>query len=478
MPFSLSIGRVRRMIEWRGIESTRGAERAGRASSHFWLWSAANVSPFVISAGVLVMVLGFSWVGATVAILVGVIISYPLVGLVAITGLRGGAPALTLSRAAFGYRGNMLPTLLAYIYCIGWESVALFLAASATKALVCRIFPNANSAFLLVIGLTITGTVTFFVTLYGYQIILRAQRWITIALAFATAGYFFVALPKIWPLEAMPSAPGAPPLLAGISFVAAAGGLSWVVMGGDYSRYLPGDSKPCAVAGWTALGGGMTAVALLLFGVLIGAGRPDIVAEVAVDPLGALTLLLPTWFCVPFLVATIAALVGSGVVNLYSSGLNLLALGVKLPRPTTIIFDAVLVVLGASYLLFLSPGFFGTFESFLAILGVPLAAWCSIFLVDFYLHRGAGYTPSDIYPKEGEGSGFGYAGVFSLLLGTGLGLVFNYNPEGIIQSVLSDMLAEGILETVTSSKVGIFVSFFIGAAMYAILSKHRVLSIA
>ncbi|AFU02879.1 permease for cytosine/purines uracil thiamine allantoin [Nocardia brasiliensis ATCC 700358] len=466
------------MFEWQGIESTRGAERAGRVSRHFWLWSAANVSPFVISAGVLVLVLGLSWVGATVAIIVGVIISYPLVGLVAITGLRGGAPALTLSRAAFGYRGNMLPTFLAYIYCIGWESVALFLAASATKALVHRVFPNVNSAFLLAIGLAITGAVTLFVTLYGYQLIIRAQRWITIALAFATAGYFLIVLSKIWPLKAAPSAPDSPPLLAGISFVVAAGGLSWVVMGGDYSRYLPSDSKPCAVAGWTALGGGATAVSLLLFGVLIGVGKSDVVVKAAADPLGALALLLPTWFCVPFLVATIVALIGSGVVNLYSSGLNLLALGVRLPRPTTIIFDAALVMLGASYLLFFSPGFFGTFESFLAILGVPLAAWCSIFLVDFYLHRGCGYNPSAIYPREGDKGGIGYVGMLSLLLGTGLGVVLNSDPGGIIQSVLGLMVAESALETVTSWKVGIFVSFFVGGAVYAILSKRRVLSAA
>jgi NCS1 family nucleobase:cation symporter-1 len=42
---------------------------------------------------------------------------------------------------------------------------------------------------------------------------------------------------------------------------------------------------------------------------------------------------LPTWFLVPFLIAVILSLVSGAVLGIYSSGLTLLSLGVRIPAP-------------------------------------------------------------------------------------------------------------------------------------------------
>ena len=82
---------------------------------------------FVLSMGVNI------WQGL-VAGLLGVIASFLLVGLASIAGKRGSAPTLTLSRAAFGIRGNLLPGLVSYLLLVGWEIalVAIGTLASST----------------------------------------------------------------------------------------------------------------------------------------------------------------------------------------------------------------------------------------------------------------------------------------------------------------------------------------------------------
>lgn len=47
------------------------------------------------------------------------------------------------------------------------------------------------------------------------------------------------------------------------------------------------------------------------------------------DPIGALTTLLPVWFLIPFALAAILGLVGGAILNLYSSGLALVSMGFR-----------------------------------------------------------------------------------------------------------------------------------------------------
>jgi NCS1 family nucleobase:cation symporter-1 len=109
-------------------------------------------------------------------------------------------------------------------------------------------------------------------------------------------------------------------------------GLGWVNAAADYSRYLPkrllqplrdrldhvrrvgGPAGPAAVRP--------------------AAGRlvHRLNKAIGADPIGALTTILPTWFLVPFAIVAVLGLVGGAVLDIYSSGLSLLAAGVRVPR--------------------------------------------------------------------------------------------------------------------------------------------------
>ena len=71
---------------------------------------------------------------------------------------------------------------------------------------------------------------------------------------------------------------------------------------------------------------------LLVFGLLLAGSSASLSSAIGADPIGALTTLLPTWFLVPFAIVAVLGLVGGAVLDIYSSGLALLTLGLRIPR--------------------------------------------------------------------------------------------------------------------------------------------------
>src|SRR5437762_628812 len=125
---------------------------------------------------------------------------------------------------------------------------------------------------------------------------------------------------------------------------------------------------------------------------------------IASDPVGALTTLLPTWYLVPFALVAIGGLIGGAVLDIYSSGLALLTLGLKIPRWTAAGIDGVIMILGTIYIVWFAGNFIGPFEGFLITLGVPIAAWCGVFLADLLLRK-RDYAETDLYnPQIGRAS--------------------------------------------------------------------------
>jgi len=257
--------------------------------------------------------------------------------------------------------------------------------------------------------------------------------------------------------------------IGGISIILAGLGIGYVAGGADYTRYLPKRSSSSAIVGWTTLGASLPQVILMIFGVFLTASNTDLATTA--DPIGALAKPLPTWFLVPYMIVAVGGLVAATVVNLYSSGLSLMALGVKLPRYRTVLVDAALMVVGCSYLLFFSSNFFGPLSAFLVTLGVPLAAWTGIFLVDMFTKRQAGYIERDFYNRSGVYGAFGAPALTSLVVSTVVGL-------GLVTSSTGALGWEGYLlgpfggktGAIGSSSIGIAIALALGAVLYWALS--------
>lgn len=456
-------------IEQTGIESVADADRHGRPSDLFWPWAAANLSFFGIAYGVYIVGLGLGLWQAIVAGIVGAAVSFLLVGLVSLAGQRAGAPTMTLSRAAFGVQGNKLPTLFSYVALVGWETVLVALSTLATGTVLDRLHAGLGGKPTLGVAFAITALVTIAVGVFGHGVIMRVERWFTAAFVLMTIVYFVIMIPKLdlHRASALPSA-GAATLLGGSTLAAAGLGLGWVNCGADYSRYLPRRSSARGVVGWTAFGGAVAPIVLITFGVLVTASNPKLAAAAGADPVGALAGPLPTWFLVPYVIIGILGFVAGAMMDIYSSGLNLLTLGVRLPRHLAVLIDGCLMVGGGIYIVFVAPSFFGPFQAFLTVTGVVMAAWVAIFLVDLALFRRDGYDEADLYSSAGVHGAVNPAGVVALVVATvvGLGTVTSGDPH--IQKALGFLLTDAAKNGgVGASSVGVLLALLVAGVLYA-----------
>ncbi|QXG77684.1 cytosine permease [Modestobacter sp. L9-4] len=414
-------------VETNGINVIAEAERKGTPRQLFWPWFGANVSVLGLSYGAFTLGFGIGFWQAVVAGVVGIVVSFALCGLVAIAGKRGSAPTLVLSRAAFGVTGGRVPAVLSWVLTVGWETVLTSLATLATATVLTELGWGGGTAtkvvaLLVVAALVVAGGVL------GFDLIMRMQAVITVVTGVLTVVYLVLVLDDVdWSaVTALPS--GSAELFIGALVLVMTGyGFGWVNAAADYSRYLPRTASTRGVVGWTTFGSALAPVLLLVFGLLLAGSSGDLSTAISADPIGALATLLPTWFLVPFAVVAVLGLVGGAVLDIYSSGLALLAAGARVPRPVAASIDGVLMVLGAIWVVFLAEGtFFTQFQGFLITLGVPVAAWCGIFLADLLLRR-RDYAEADLYDPRGRYGAAQPVPLLLLALGTvlGWGLVTN-----------------------------------------------------
>jgi purine-cytosine permease-like protein len=413
-------------IETNGINVITDAERKGHPRDLFWPWFAANISVLGLSYGAFLLAFGISFWQAVVVGAVGIIISFLLCGFIAIAGKRGSAPTMVLSRAAFGVRGNKLPTVISWLLTVGWETILMILAVLAIATVFGHLgwpsgTPTKVIALIVVVGLTIFGGVM------GFDLIMRMQTAITIITGVLTVVFIILVAGKIhW--SAVSALPGgsAQSLIGGLVFIMTGFGLGWVNVAADYSRYLPRRSSSTGVAGWTTFGGAVAPIALIIFGLLLAGSSKGLSTSIANDPIGALAVLLPTWFLVPFAIVAVLGLIGGAVLDIYSSGLALLSLGLRVPRYVAALIDGTVMTLGTIYVVFISGNFFGQFEGFLITLGVPIAAWCGVMLADIALRR-RDYAEAELYNPGGRYGDIRWFPVGVVIVATviGWGLVTN-----------------------------------------------------
>jgi len=419
-----------RTVERQGIDVIAESERKGRPRGLFWPWFAANISVLGLSYGSFVLGFGISAAQATIVSVIGVAFSFLLCGVVAIAGKRGSAPTMVLSRAAFGVRGNRLPSFLSWILTVGWETALASLAVLATST-VFRELGWDDGVLTKLVALVVVAALVIGAGIAGFDVIMRLQTWITVITAVLTVVYIVLAVPSI-DLGALADLPSGSTqnVIGALVLVMTGFGLGWVNAAADYSRYLPRSASTGGVVWWTTFGGALAPAVLVVIGVLLAGSSKDLSAAIGADPIGALTTLLPVWFLIPFALVAVLGLVGGAVLDIYSSGLALLSAGVRIPRPAAAGVDGVLMVAGAIYVVFFAKDFISPFQAFLVTLGVPVAAWCGVFVADVLLRRRA-YAEGELDSVGGRYGDVRWGAIALVLVGTALGWGLVTNTYGV-----------------------------------------------
>jgi len=381
-------------VEPGGVEYIARGERHGRPRQLIWMWTSPNLEFATVYVGVLPVVLfgGGFWL-TVVALMLGTALGAVFQGLLSIMGPRLGVAQMVESRAAFGFVGNLLPAgLQAVTAGAGWVAVNSVSGAFALLTFCAAVHLPLHG---LVTALGIVVAVEIAVAFTGHNFIHAIERWVFPFLAViflaCVVAIFLRARPGTG-FDSAAAAVGGGPVGAFMIavFFAFAYAASWNPYASDYSRYLPRDSRPLSVALCAGLGLFLACAVLEIAGAALATvpgtawGATAVPTDQFVEPLPeVLRVIAPLAICV--------GAISANVINLYSSAMSFLSMGVRIAARlrraiVAVGFGVVGFVVGALVVRTgqVGPGGSGgAYENFLffstywivAFLGVVLADW-------------------------------------------------------------------------------------------------------
>jgi purine-cytosine permease-like protein len=421
------------------LEPTPVELRVGRASRMFWLWFAGTSSLISVGVGATLFVLGLNLRQLLIATLIGVALSFLPLGIGTLAGKWSGQPTLVVSRATFGMRGNVLPTVLALGVKLFWGAVLLWLAGSAAGSLTAAERWPGSPVAATVAGLAVTIVVAVTVAYAGYGLVARVQLVLTIA----SAALIVLMVAATWRHVDLNRALTVPDALwthvvTGAVLVFSYVGLAWAMSSAEVARYQRPRSSGGAAMLWATFGAAVPPFVLVSYGGLLAASNPGVAGELAQDPVAGLVRLgLPAWYPVPLLLAVGLSLVSALVLTIYSAGFTLDALGVRLGRRrSTLVAGAAIAVVGG-VLAATVTDLSSVVRGLPTALSVPVAAWVGVFSGEMMLRTRRFHQPS-LVRRGGVYPDWRWVNLALLVGGTAIGL-------GLVSSELPWLAWEGYL---------------------------------
>jgi NCS1 nucleoside transporter family len=399
-------------FETTGIERVPENERAHtQLWDTMWLWWSANSVVATVALGALSYFFGLGFWGSVLVILVFNILGVLPVAFLSTLGPRTGLAQMPLSRFSFGYYGARLPAFFNALACIGWSAVNAVIGSSLLVAWSAGSIPFWAALIFL-------AAITTLVSVFGYFIVHRYERfaWIPMFLLF---GYVFFAAAPHFNISIPASVTG----LALFASVATFGGaifgyaVGWSSYAADYTRRQPVDT-PSRRVFWYAFAGVVVPCVLLeTLGVLL---TTTLVAGAELPSAGQLiSQNIGTGFIASLVLLLLAfSTIANNVPNDYSFALSTQVLGLKGVKRWILTIVGAVLYLGVA--LYIQDKFNAKLEGFLLLIAYWLGAWCAIVLIEHGLRRGV--YPVDAY-DQAQQLPAGIAAVSSMVIGLGVALL-------------------------------------------------------
>ncbi|MFJ9038451.1 purine-cytosine permease family protein [Streptomyces sp. NPDC102406] len=389
-------------IEAHGIDHIPDGERHGRARELFSVWAAANVNYLNLVVGGALVLMGLTLWQALAVLTVGNAF-WVLTGLLAVSGPAAGAPSEVITRALYGVIGNRANNAVTgWTISVCYFALNLSAAAVAAFSLVEKVGITADTGVKVVV-IVVIAALTLTISVYGHAVIVKLYPVITLVLA---AVFAVVAVAVVrhadftyTPAHHLTGLDLWATVLTGVTLIAA-GPLSYTTSA-DFSRYLPRTAPSRAIVGWTALGGFLPSMVVSSLGAL-AATTVDMT-----DPQSALESILPTWFTPFFLLALVLGTIAINALTAYSAGLALQAVGLRIRRSVSVLFDGTAAVALTLYGLLVS-NFLDTVNNVLQLTVVLLGPSMAIYATDIVLRRNQ--YDGQALGDETRGSAFWYRG--------------------------------------------------------------------
>lgn len=401
-------------VEQTGVEYLPDEQRGSRPLNLFTVFFAGNLAFGVIVFGWLPVTYGLGFVDAVTSSVVGIAVGVLLVAPLGLIAPRTGTSTSVSSGAHFGVTGRLIGSGLTLMFALAYAAVAVWISGDALVAVGHRLFglPSGDAARAVGYGLITVEIVV--VALFGHGTVVAMQRFVLPMVG----ALLLLGIPAFAP-RFQPAPAGTGQYLLGsywptwifAAVIAFGGPLSYAVGMGDYCRRVSrrhGDRRVLlACAGGLFLGLGLTSVFGSFTATAFGGRSGSYVAN--------LVAAAPGWYVLPILLIALVGGLGQGVMNVYSSGLDLTAFIPKLRRVhTTLITSAASVAL--VYLGAVVTQAVDSITAMTVVLNAFTGPWVVIVLIGFLRTRTAGYHPADlqVFNERRRGGRYWFTGGWNL----------------------------------------------------------------
>jgi purine-cytosine permease-like protein len=459
-------------VEVRGFDHIPDAERnmTLRQVDQFWVANSVNLLSFAL--GALAVGMGLRLSLALIACAVGSIL-YAYVGFASIVAVRAGLPTSTLTRAAFGIRGNLPNAILCWAAALAFEVINIIFGVEALLALFTWLGWAHAGAMGKLVAVLLQLVLCGGIAVLGHATMVWFQRIFAITVTIALAMVFLyvishAAAPAIAQVALSPGAlsPGA--TLAAFCTacaIIASNPLSFLFNGADWVRYLP-SATPAKSVFWHVFWASYApSLVLTSMGALCATlGNMS-------DPVAGLKPFIPDWLFVIYIFAVIGGSLANAIPTYYSSGLTIQAIGLKLHRNVATAMDVVTSTAMALYVLFVQD-FSTALNNFVALLVVWVGPFGGVWICDAYLRRGK-LDFQAIHSKAGAAGrywgwyGYNPAGCIALLAGMVVAALTMRSP------VYDGPIAIAMGGTDLSWVLGLPVSALVYAALVKLRARDR-----
>jgi NCS1 family nucleobase:cation symporter-1 len=443
-------------VEGHGFEPIPETARYGSVARVFTVWFTPNLVHAAFFLGTLAAAsfIGLGFWTSLAAIVVGNIVGSILVGLLATMGPRTGMAQMPLARLAYG-KSIVVPGLLNWLSCIGWDGINSVFGAAAISLLTG--LPFVLSLVIIVVCQGLLG-------ILGYEAIHTFEKYMAIVL-----GVMFAVLTVAIAGQAGSGLARSDAVSGGAqigafilySTIIASFVLAWALYASDYTRYLPANSASSRIFWWTVLGLTLSAGWIELLGLLVADKATQAGAVDTINTILSGSILAP--------LAMIAIGIGTVAVNAmndYTGSLSLQAAGVRVPRVVSAI---VVAILGFIVTLWLNASdLVGKVENILLFLSYWIAPWAAVVLADWWLRRGRanvrrlvdfGALPS------------GFVALASLIIGFVVSLPFQQSTLGAEIATNTGLPINTISNTLNYADFAYIVGFIVAGAVYLVLAR-------
>jgi len=458
-------------IESHGVDYIPLSERWAKPRDIGWLWSGASVNVEYFIYGAILMTFGFTFFQALSVIIIGNL-SYVLLGLSSLQGPQAGTTVFGTNRAAYGPNGSRIISFFNWITQLGFEVEGIILIVGAALVLSDKagFHPgDAAKVVFVILAVAIQAILPFL----GHATMVKVLRWLTIPFVVIFAILLGFAIPHV--TTASPHhGVGWPLYMAGLAFTITLSGLGWTECGSDYSRYLAPEAKKSSIIGWVFVATAIPEILVMTLGAAVftfvkGLGTGEAFTALAHQSA------IPAWFVVLFLIFAIFQIFAINGLDLYSSGVTLQALGLRVKRYVAVLIDCV-IVLGFTIFAVLVTSFSTYLGDFVFMVIVWIAPWFGIYMTDWVLRRFK-YVPShlqrtgrdSLYYRNG---GFFWPAIIAQLVGM-FAAASGLSVTPKIYFTMPTWLNEVTVHT-TFADFSVYLGIVVGALVYLVLAYSSV----